>query len=53
MASKYLQKYPVPSNFSDTLHDFAREVLREQPDDIVNFAVDMVYVVLDPRIRSS
>ena len=37
MASKYLQKYPVPEDFPDLLHDFAREVLRDQPDDIYQY----------------
>lgn len=37
MASKYLQKYPVPSGFPDILHDFAREVLRDQPSNIYDF----------------
>jgi hypothetical protein len=37
MASKYLQKYPVPQGFPDILHDFAREVLRDQPDNIYEF----------------
>ena len=26
MASKYLQKYPVPEGFHQILHDFTREV---------------------------
>ena len=37
MASKYLQKYPIPGNFPDMLHDFAREVLRDQPEDIYDY----------------
>ena len=37
MASKYLQKFPIPGKFPEMLHDFAREVLREQPDDVYNF----------------
>ena len=37
MASKYLQKYPVPEDFPDVLHDFAREVLRDQPDNIYEY----------------
>eukprot|EP00347_Sterkiella_histriomuscorum_P017211 403350253 len=37
MASKYLQKYPVPQGFPDILHDFAREVLRDQPDNIKEY----------------
>lgn len=38
MASKYLQKFPVPKGFQEVLHDFSREVLREQPGDIIKFA---------------
>ena len=38
MASKYLQKFPVPENFQEILHDFAKEVLRAQADDILEFA---------------
>jgi hypothetical protein len=37
MASKYLPKYPVPQGFPEMLHDFAREVLREQPENILEF----------------
>ena len=37
MASKYLQKYPVPEDFPDLLHDFTREVLRDQPEDIYDY----------------
>ena len=37
MASKYLQKFPVPGSFPDMLHDFAREVLRDQPDNIFEY----------------
>jgi hypothetical protein len=37
MASKYLQKFPIPGAFPDMLHDFAREVLRDQPEDIYEY----------------
>ena len=37
MASKYLQKFPVPQDFPEMLHDFAREVLRDQPKDIYEY----------------
>ena len=40
MASKYLQKYPVPENFPDLLHDFAREVLRDQPANIYHYGYE-------------
>ena len=37
MASKYIAKYPVPEDFPDLLHDFAREVLRDQPTNIYEY----------------
>ena len=37
MASKYLQKFSVPDNFYEILHDFAREVIRDQPEDITEY----------------
>lgn len=38
MASKYLQKYPVPQGFQEVLSDFTREVLRDQPTNIIEYA---------------
>lgn len=38
MASKYLQKFPVPHGFQELLADLTREVLRDQPDNIVEYA---------------
>ena len=40
MASKYLQKYPIPEDFPDLLHDFTREVLRDQPDNIYQYGAE-------------
>mmetsp|Transcript_3594 Transcript_3594/g.4396 ORF Transcript_3594/g.4396 Transcript_3594/m.4396 type:complete len:120 (-) Transcript_3594:45-404(-) len=40
MASKYLQKFPVPENFPEILHDFAREILRDQPEDILKYGYE-------------
>ena len=37
MASKYIQKYPIPGAFPEVLHDFAREVLRDQPENIYEY----------------
>lgn len=37
MASKYIQKFPIPQDFPNILHDLAKEILRYQPDDIVEF----------------
>lgn len=38
MANKYLQLFPVPEGFPEILADFAREVLRDQPEDIIEYA---------------
>lgn len=37
MASKYVKNFTVPSDFPNMLHDFAREVLKMQPEDIHEF----------------
>ena len=37
MASKYIQKFPVPQNFPEILHDLSKEILRNQPEDIIEF----------------
>ena len=37
MASKYIQKFPIPGSFPDLLHDFVREVLRDQPENIYEY----------------
>lgn len=39
MASKYIKKFRVPEGFENLLNDFAREVLRNQPKDILDFGV--------------
>lgn len=38
MASRYLQTFPIPQGFPELLHDFSREVLRDQPDNIHEYA---------------
>jgi len=38
MASKYLQKYPIPQGFNDIVHNLTREILRDQPEDIIEYA---------------
>jgi hypothetical protein len=37
MASKYIQKFPIPEGFPDILHDLSKEILRNQPADIIEF----------------
>mmetsp|Transcript_24218 Transcript_24218/g.37311 ORF Transcript_24218/g.37311 Transcript_24218/m.37311 type:complete len:82 (+) Transcript_24218:10-255(+) len=38
MASKYRKKYQLPDGFYNVLEDFSREVLRDQPQDILEFS---------------
>ena len=38
MASKYIQKFPIPEGFPEILHDLAKEILRNQPSDIIEFS---------------
>jgi len=38
MASKYIQKYPIPEGFPEIVHDLAKEILRNQPSDILEFS---------------
>lgn len=37
MASKYIQKFEIPNDLPKILHDLTKEVLRYQPDDIIEF----------------
>ena len=38
MASKYRKKFELPEGFMEILQDYSREVLRDQPLDIVEFS---------------
>ena len=38
MASKFLNKRTVPDSFKEILSNLTREILREQPTDIIHFA---------------
>lgn len=38
MASKFAKQFQIPPEFPDILKEFTREVLRNQPADIVEFA---------------
>lgn len=35
MASSYLQKFPVPEAFPEILNDLIKNILKEQPADII------------------
>ena len=38
MASKYLQNHSCPEGFEEILHDLIKEVLRNQPEDLIEFS---------------
>lgn len=38
MASKYRKKFSLPENFYPVLEEYSREVLRDQPVDIIEFS---------------
>ena len=40
MASKYIKKFKVPNGFENILSDFAKEILRNQPKDIIQFGIE-------------
>ena len=40
MASKYLKRFQVPNEFENILSDFAKEILRNQPKDIIQFGIE-------------
>ena len=40
MASKYIKKFKVPNGFENILSDFAKEILRNQPKDILQFGIE-------------
>eukprot|EP00352_Strombidinopsis_acuminata_P002182 CAMPEP_0176379622 /NCGR_PEP_ID=MMETSP0126-20121128/30491_1 /TAXON_ID=141414 ORGANISM="Strombidinopsis acuminatum, Strain SPMC142" /NCGR_SAMPLE_ID=MMETSP0126 /ASSEMBLY_ACC=CAM_ASM_000229 /LENGTH=86 /DNA_ID=CAMNT_0017742481 /DNA_START=20 /DNA_END=280 /DNA_ORIENTATION=+ len=38
MASKYRKKFALPENFYQIIEAYSREVLRDQPTDIIEFS---------------
>ena len=38
MASRYRKKFALPEDFMETLEAYSREVLRDQPIDIIEFS---------------
>jgi len=43
MSSKFSNKYPIPEKFPEILHDYAREVVRYMPKDILDFSIQYFY----------
>ena len=53
MASKYIQKFPIPGSFPDILHDFVREVLRDQPEAIYEYGAAYFTALDEVSIRAN
>ena len=53
MASKYLPKYPVPEEFPEILHDFARMVLRDQPENIYEFGAEYFKAIYEVSFNTA
>lgn len=51
MASKYRKKFQLPENAYKILEDYTREVLRDQPKDILEFSY-MYFKALEEVIKS-
>ena len=43
MSSKFSNKFPIPEKFPEILHDYAREVVRYMPKDILDFSIQYFY----------
>ena len=43
MSSRFSNKFPIPEKFPEILHDFAREVVRYMPKDILDFSIQYFY----------
>lgn len=53
MASTYLQKFPVPENFPEILNDFLKNILKEQPQDIIEHSYMYFKNKVDVSYKSS
>ena len=57
MASRYRKKFALPEDFMEILEGYSREVLRDQPIDIIEFsylyfkALEEVSPILHPNGR--
>ncbi len=43
MTSKHSNQFPIPEGFPEILHDYAKEVVRYQPEDILDFSIQYFY----------
>ena len=43
MSSLFSNKYPIPNDFQQILHDFTKEIVRNKPKDILDFSIHYFY----------
>ena len=43
MSSLFYNKYPIPNDFQQILHDFTKEIVRNKPKDILDFSIHYFY----------
>ena len=43
MTSRFSNKFPIPEEFPEILHDFTREIIRYRPKDILDFSIQYFY----------
>ena len=51
MASKHLSNYSIPQDFNAILATFTREILRDQPKDVLEYAAEYFEAIRDNRER--
>ena len=45
MASRYIQEFPIPNDFTSIFKNFTKEVLRDQPANITHYAACYFYAL--------
>ena len=52
MLYNFPNKYPIPDKFPQILHDYVREVIRNQPKDILDFSIKYFYSIENKMLRN-
>ena len=52
MLYNFPNKYPIPEKFPQILHDYVKEVMRNQPKDILDFSIKYFYSIENKMLRN-
>ena len=52
MLYNFPNKYPIPDKFPQILHDYVKEVMRNQPKDILDFSIKYFYSIENKMLRN-